>query len=395
MNRPLRITLVVLALVALASSWPSAQSATGQKPPDAKAAPAAAAADAQKPAVPAQELPADAKAFNAAAGEKNPLKRIEALEKFVADYPKSGMLLTAARSQITSSTIAVFKDSRAKYLAMTESEVADAKKRTDTMPMYQTYNSIASRMASNGIFTEEAEDYARKGLAAMDEPSYIEMRKKQYERALASYEKAVAAPPAVPAAAPVPAPASPAPNYRFVTKDGVMQVSLAPPPKPAPPRPPRAPVKPTMPTTEEMRTSLTSMRASALATLGQILMKRGKSEEGEKALLEAYAAKPASFTMATIARSLAESAKKAGNEKAQIEYLSVLALSGRITADESKEFEAVYRKSHNGSLDGLEAMLDERSIRDHVSFPVTPYVRKTATKPTGRIVLAEVFPGAG
>ena len=124
-------------------------------------------------------------------------------------------------------------------------------------------------------------------------------------------------------------------------------------------------------------------------------MKRGKTVEGEKALAEAYAAKPASSTMAAIARVLAESAKKAGNDALQLEYLSVLALSGRITADETKDFEAAYRKSHNGSLDGLEAMLDERYRRDHVRFAVTPFVRKAPAKATGKTVLAEIFPGAG
>ncbi len=150
-----------------------------------------------------------------------------------------------------------------------------------------------------------------------------------------------------------------------------------------------------MPTDEEMRASLKSERATALATLGQILMRRGKAEEGEKALAEAYAAKPASYTMATIARVLAESAKKAGNDALQLEYLTVLALSGRITAGETKDFEAAYRKAHNGSLDGLDTMLDERYRRDHVRFAVTPFTRKPPAKATGRTVLAEVFPGAG
>jgi tetratricopeptide (TPR) repeat protein len=256
---------------------------------------------------------------------------------------------------------------------------------------------------SQGIFSEESEDYARKGLAAMDERTYTEMRKRQYDRSLASYEKATAAAAnpqaaAAPAAAPATRGGPPAQMYRFVTKDGVMQATLAPPPKPAParaPAPPRPLVKPTMPTDAEIRASLTSLRAPALATLGQILMKRGKADEGEKVLLEAYAAKPPSSTMAAIARVLSESAKKAGNDKSQLEYLSVLMLSGRITADETKDLEAVYKKTHNGSLDGLEAMLDERSIRDHVGFAVTPFARKPGAKPTGRVVLAEVFPGAG
>lgn len=412
MPRVFRMTLLSLALAAAAAAWTSAQSAGPQKPADAK--PAAAAAESpQKPAEakPAEELPADAKAFNAAAGEKDPLKRVAALEKFVADFPKaSSILITQAKAQISSSSLPAYKESRAKYLAAAEADIAEAKKRTDGMPLYFTYNSLASRLSSAGIYSEEAEDFARRGLAAMDERTYMDQRKQQYERALAAYEKiaASAAKPAAPAAGAAaeakpeakpapdarPAPAA-QPNYRFAMREGVMQVSIAP---PAPPRPavaPRAPVKPTMPTEAEMRASLRSERASAQATLGQILMKRGKAEEGEKLLAEAFTAKPPAATMATIARTLAESAKKAGNDSAQLEYLTVLALSGRITADETKDFEAAYRKSHNGSLDGLEAMLDERYRRDHSRFAVTPYARKPGTKATGKAVLAEVFPGAG
>jgi lipopolysaccharide biosynthesis regulator YciM len=150
-----------------------------------------------------------------------------------------------------------------------------------------------------------------------------------------------------------------------------------------------------MPTDEEMRTALKSERASAQATLGQILMKRGKTDEGIAVLKEAYAAKPASSTMAAVARSLYEAAKAAGNDKDQLEYLTALALSGRGTADEFKALDAVYSKTHNGSLDGLEPMLDARWRRDNVRFAVTPYVRPASTKPTGRTVLAEVFPGSG
>jgi len=398
MARFLRFTLVILALVTAATSWPRAQS--GAKPPDAT--PATAAADAaQKPAEPAQELPADAKAFNAAAGEKDPLKRAAALEKFIADNPKaSPMLMSMARSQLNSSVLAAYKESRAKFLAAAEKEIADAAKNTESGPRSSPYGSLATRLSNAGIYSDEAEDYARKGLAAMDERAYMDMRKKQYERMVASYEKmtaaAAAAKPAAPAADAASKPASPPqPNYRFSTKDGVMQVSLAPPAPPRPAAPPRPPTPPKMPTDDELRVSFRQDRAAALATLGQILVKRGKSEEGEKALTEAFAAKPASSTMASIARTLADSAKKTGNDALQLEYLTVLALSGRITADETKDFEAAYRKTHDGSLEGLEAMLDERYRRDHVRFAVTPFVRKPPAKATGKTVLAEIFPGAG
>ena len=400
MERVRRFTIVLLALVSAATVWPLAQGAGGQKPPDPRPA-AAAAGDAQKPAAPVAEPPDDAKAFNEAAGEKDPLKRVAALEKFIADNPKaSPMLLSSARSQITTSTLNAYKESRAKFLAFAEKEVADAAKRTDTAPGSSVYNTLATRLSNAGIYSEEAEDYARKGLAAMDERAYMDTGKQQYERSLAAYEKmtaqAAGAKPAEPGADASAKPAAPPqPNYRISMKDGVMQASLAPPAPPRPATAPRPRTPPKMPTDDEMRVNFRQDRAAALATLGQILVKRGKSEEGEKALTEAYAARPAASTMAAIARVLAESAKKAGNEPLQLEYLSVLALSGRITADETKNFEAAYRKSRNDSLDGLEAMLDERYRRDHVRFAVTPFVRKPPAKATGRTVLAEIFPGAG
>ena len=418
MRRVFRLSLLALVLVAAATSRPQAQEGAGQKPSEAKAA-AAPAGDAQKPAQPAKELPDEAKAFNAAAGEKDPLRRVAALEKFIADNPKaSPMLLSMARSQLNSSVVAAYKESRTRFLAAAEKELTDAAKNTDSTPVYSTYNSLATRLSNSGIYSEEAEDYARKGLAAMDEHAYMEMRRKRYERTLANFEKipaqsgvkpetpsaAVPAAAATDALAPAadavaepavaPAPSS-APNYRFSTKDGVTQVSLAPTSSSRPAAPPRAPTRPKMPTDDELRAGFKAERVAALATLGQILVKRGKVEEGEKALTEAYAAKPASSTMVSIARTLAESAGKAGNDSLQLEYLTALALSGRITADETKVFETVYRKAHNGSIDGLDAMLDERYRRDHVRFAVTPFVRKAPARPTGRAVLAEVFPGAG
>jgi len=403
MTHVLRSFVVALVLVALAAAGPLAQGAAVPKPPDAPQKPAdakPAGADAtQKPAEakPAEELPADAKAFNAAAGEKDLLKRVAALEKFIADNPKaSPMLLSMARNQLNSTVLNAYKESRAKFLAAAEKEIADAAKGTESGPRPAPYGSLAARLSNAGIYSEEAEEYARKALAALDEAAYKTARTQQFERALANFEKMTAAPAATPAPAAKPAPAAPTqPNYRFATKDGVMQVSLAPPAPPRPATPPRPPTRPTKPTDEELRAGFTSERAGALATLGQILVKRGRAEEGEKALTEAYAAKPAPFTMASIARVLAESAKKAGKDAQQLEYLSVLALSGRITADETKEFEAAYRKAHNGSVEGLEAMLDARYRRDHTRFAVTPFVRKAPAKATGKTVLAEVFPGAG
>jgi hypothetical protein len=424
MKLSLRFGLVLLALIALAAAGPGAQSAATQKPPDPKAAAPDAAAATQKPADAPQELPDEAKAFNTAMAEKNPLKRIELLEKYIADNPKASQtLLSMARSNIQSSLMAALKDVTARNQKTIETEIADAKKTTDTRPLYATYNNIASRLASGGIYSEDAESFARQGLAGMDEKTYFDNRKKAYDRSLAAYEKQAVnwkdgkyigpAPGSADAASAGArggargggAAAPSGPNYRFVTKDGITQASIAP-PRPAPaaaatpatpatPPAPRPPTKPTMPTDEEMRTALRSERASAQATLGQILVKRGKTDEGVKVLRDAYAAKPAAYTMASVARSLYEAAKTAGNDNDQLEYLTALALSGRGTADEFKALDEVYKKTHSGSLDGLEPMLDARWRKDNVRFAVTPYTRPANTKPTGRTVLAEVFPGSG
>ncbi len=414
MKHAIRSTLALLALLAITAAGPGAQTVAPQKPLDPKAADQAAPAATQTPAEAPQELPDEAKAFNTAMAEKNPLKKVELLEKFIADNPKANQsLLGRARSQVQTSLLDAMKDAGSRYQKIIDTELADAKKTTDTRPMYSTYNSIASRLATAGVYSDDAEDMARKGLAGMDERTYFENRKRAYDRSLAAYEKQAAnwkdgkyiAPPA--GASPV-APAgargggpgvASGPNYRFVTKDGITQASIAPPrpalATPATPPAPRPPTKPTMPTDEEMRTALRSERASAQATLGQILMKRGKADEGVKVLKEAYAARPASSAMAAVARSLYDAAKTAGNDTDQLEYLTALALSGRGTADEFKALDAVFSKTHNGSLDGLEAMLDARWRRDHVRFGVTPYARPANAKPTGRTVLAEVFPGSG
>ena len=173
MKHALRFTLAVLALVALAAAMPGAQSAA-QRPPDPAAADQAPAAAAQKPAETPQDLPDEAKAFNTAMAEKNPLKRIELLEKYIADNPKaSAMLLSMARSNIQSSLMAAMKDVAASNQKTIETEIAEAKKTTDMRPLYMTYNNIASRLASGGIYSEEAENLARQGLAGMDEKTYF------------------------------------------------------------------------------------------------------------------------------------------------------------------------------------------------------------------------------
>jgi tetratricopeptide (TPR) repeat protein len=401
MRHGLRFTLLITALVALIV-LPVAMRGSSDQPPDRAAAAAAQERQAaggqakpadqnpadrkpaeQKPADQKQEeeLPPDFKAFNEAAAEKDPARRVELFEKFLIEHEES-RLVTTVRSQIQSSALAALTSARKKYLDLIKADVEEAKKREETSPIYQLYNRLASNLLNAGLL-EEAEEYARNGLDAMEEGKYVEWRTQMAQRALEAYEKAQAGETPEPARTPVG-------GFSISMVDGVMVVKPAPPrTAPTPPTPPRAP---TIPTDEDLRAQFKSDRASALSTFGQILVKRGKQEEGEQALKEAFAARPSSFAMATIARILVESAKKAGNDEAQLEYLSELVLSGRFTAGEYKDLETVFRKV-NGSTDGLEAMLDERYRRDNPRFDVTPYEREAS--PNQRVVLAEVFAGAG
>jgi hypothetical protein len=393
MIRLVRLVLATIALVALCAGGARAQgAAAGQKPPDTKVTPEAQAQarDAQaKPAdVKAPELTAEQKAFNAIAEEKDAQKRVGLYEKFVADYPKADMLVSLARTEIRRTTLATLKSSSAKYLDVAKKEIDTAKSGTNPTQLPSTYARFASEMLTAGVLLDEAEDFARQSVSLMDEQKYVDYQK-QMDRQLAEAIAKRAANPT-----PAPSPARPAGGISIRSVNGAPTVQPTPPrPAAATPTAPRPQTPPTMRTDEELRAGFKTMRASNLATLGRVLMKRNKTAEGEKVLKEAYAAKPPAATVAAIAKVLAESAKKAGDEAGQMEYLTVLALSGRITADDQKDFDAVYRKSHNGSLDGVEAMLDARYAKENPRFAVTPADRKAA--PDQRAVLAENFTGSG
>jgi hypothetical protein len=375
-----RVGLITLTFLAFSLIGVRAPGQTaGQKPPDAKPAEAAAANTQAKPAdaktdAAQEELPPDFKAFNDAGKEKDPLKRVEACEKFIAAHPDS-VLVSSARSQIQSLLLATLKTAQAKYLAVMQQQTEGAKKDGSVSTLSSTYGRLATSLLSAGVMLDQAEEYGRSALSSMDEQKYIQERKDAAKRAT---EK----PPA----------RLSSPGFSITTVDG------APVAKPATPRAAasaaaRPPTLPRTPTDDELRAGFQAEKTSVQSTLGQILVKRGKTAEGEAMLKEALAARPAAATMATIARVLVDSAKKAGNDDARLEYLSALALSGRISKEEQQDLETLYRKSDNGSVDGLEAMLDERFRRTAAKVDVEPSTR--TAKPTDRAVLAEMFTGAG
>ncbi len=401
MTRCVRFMLVAVALAALCAAGVHAQATGGGQKPQTPAKPEAQAqakettakpADAPAGEAKAPELTAEEKAFNAIADEKDAQKRVPMYEKFIADNPKSD-LISLANGEIQRTTLATLKASTTKYLDFVKKEIDTAKSNANPLQLPGTYSRFASELLRSGILLDEAEDFARQAVSLLDEQKYIDYQKQSDQRAAEAFAKRAANP----------TPAAPGGTARsggisFRTVNGAPVISrMAPrpatPPASASSAPPRQPTPPRARTDEELRSSYKTMRASYLATLGQLLMKSNKKAEGEKVLKEAWAANPPAATKALIARALLDSAKTAGNDADQTEYFTVLALSGQITADEQKDFDALYRKSHNGSLDGLDAMLDARYAKENPKFPVTPADRKAT--PGQRAVLAENFTGSG
>jgi thiol-disulfide isomerase/thioredoxin len=149
--------------------------------------------------------------------------------------------------------------------------------------------------------------------------------------------------------------------------------------------------KQTPPAPEELKKRFDTSRASRLALLGRVEVKLGQTEKGKKLLEESYAA---DANNVTVQSELGVLAAKAGDDRKAAEYLIPAKLSGRPTREAAEAFEAVYKKQHNGSVDGLEALLDaEYNKRYPNPIKLDRYV--PTEKRSDRVVLAEVFTGSG
>jgi hypothetical protein len=131
-------------------------------------------------------------------------------------------------------------------------------------------------------------------------------------------------------------------------------------------------------------------RATHLATIGRIRIKQGRMAEAEEALKDAYAANP-EIPAAVVG--LAELSEKKGDTKAALDYWTSAALTGRMTAGDREKFETLYKKV-NGSLDTLDAAMDSK-YKTAFPLPIHPEPYKATSARTKRMVLAEVFTGAG
>lgn len=144
------------------------------------------------------------------------------------------------------------------------------------------------------------------------------------------------------------------------------------------------------PSEADLQKRYQEMRAERIAILGRILVKRGNTARGQRSLEEAWAVNQTP----PVAVALGELAMNAGDDRKALDYLAVARLSGRAPPAAVSNFETLYRKLNKGSAAGIEEMLDQE-YRKRYPNPVHSEAYRPSTKRTQRVVLVEVFTGAG
>jgi hypothetical protein len=321
---------------------PQAKPATGEQP---KPAPGQAAKPANEPvkaaADQAPSLEPDAKALRDASSVTDSDKQIEALRKLIADFPESPVVASAQSMIFSALARKVTNDIK----ALQEEAKTFAAGGATPNEQARRLNQAANGLAGAGVLLDEAEEYTKKALGLLgDEKAWIAAEKKAAAEADARARKKD------PSAKPRPETSDADYSSRFV-----------------------------------------SLRQANLTTLAQILEKKGKPAEAEKAYRDAYALQPK--TGGAAALKLAEYAKASGHPFEQLEYLTVATLAGRVAADSRAELEALYKTTRGGSPADLDRMLDERYEKEAVRVEAPPY--KPSKSRTDRVVLAELFTGAG
>jgi thiol-disulfide isomerase/thioredoxin len=362
-----------LALSGLAVGGQVAGRAQSQ-PQDAKAPQASPAPPAPARGSQRQTSPAS-KALNEASAIKEIDSKIAAIRRVIADFPKT--------PQVDQGNLLLFdalikKGDTAGAQAHAKAVVAAA----DELARPRILRDLAGTLLRDDVLLEDAESYAKSAVASLDQTRYVEARKKEAasRAALASRPAESAGDPAASAtSAPAAGSSTPAASGSAAPPAGTI---VATPSGGAPS------------SDEAYLVRFKGEKQSALSMLGQVYAKRGKTADAETALRDCYLLDKGTPAAATAALKLAEYAKAAGRDQEQLDYLERVALAGRLTPEASAELHAVYRKIHDGSLDGLEESLDARYEKDGPKPPeAKPYER--AKDRTDRVVLAEIFTGSG
>jgi len=336
-------TVLSAILLALAISAANAQTIDPDK--------AAPPADQAKPANPAtatqtagRETAPEAKALTDASRINDPVKKIEALEKFKKDFPTSASL-TTADMDILSTVASRMPDQKARVRTLAKSIYSGAK---DKQERGSRAGRIAETLLTNNLLLKDAEKYAKTSLAAMDQTEYLADQKAQFAKRAAN-------------------PAGRGGGGGRGGRGGQP------------------------PSDEDLIKRFKQNRATRVGTLGRIEFKLGKTSAAQKLLDESYGVNP---EQPAVVGTLGELAAKQGNNAKALDYLVTARLSGKAPASANTALVAVYSKMHNGSAAGLDALLDAEYNKRSPN-PVHPDAYKPTEKRSDRLVLAEVFTGSG
>ncbi|HKR59076.1 MAG TPA: hypothetical protein VJS64_05030 [Pyrinomonadaceae bacterium] len=293
-----------------------------------------------------QQWEAREKALRQALKLSEPGKRILALRKLLTDYPKDSEVPRLVEEGILDTYIKYRPQQTKEILAQIDKLLKNIPDDFKTGSGSNPYNQIAVKLLEAGILLDKAEVLAAKGLAAFDGRKFVQAQKTKAEM----HAKWIALNKNV---------AAVLNTDSFSEADALKMVPAE--------------------------------RAKALTALGRVYLKQGKTNDAARILKEAHAANP-NIVEANIA--LAEISFNAGDNVATVDYLSSVAVRTQLRPELRRQLEIAYRLSNHGTLSGLEEMLDTK-YRLLMPNPITVEIYKPTPSRSDRVVLAEVFTGAG
>jgi tetratricopeptide (TPR) repeat protein len=130
-----------------------------------------------------------------------------------------------------------------------------------------------------------------------------------------------------------------------------------------------------------------TLEAAYYTQFGRIYEATGDTERAEEAYRKTYSIEPTAWAAMGIARIL----RGKGKDAEAVDFMVLAALTGKVG---SVEMRTMYRETHNGSLDGLEEMLDAR-FREINHNPIVAERYQAAAARSNRTALIEFFTGTG
>ena len=295
----------------------------------------------------AGQIPAttpDRDAFNMAISVKDLNAQIAAIEKYAADFPDSDTVYFAAARGMRNIGDADGADTTrlAAFVHAIEQAMdeAGAAHRARSYQRADVYFNMANRLLARKVLIDVAARLAAKSVPLLSETDFMAKELATHNERQASAEKK--------------APGRVADPF------------------------PRA----------ESDERWTGIRANHLSALGRALVLQGHVPEGEARLRESFALAPVMET----ALALSSLREQAGQLNDALTFAVAAQLTGKMTTPEFTQLNAIYAKTHNGSLDGLEALLDTTYAAKHVNPVAAATCRPTPARTT-RTVLAEMFTG--